>query len=111
MLVINLRSGGHVEPSVKTGTRITSIKKGMPLGLSTILSRIKTARDGGNAFLPAVTLLGDGDPLADHHKASAVISSLMLTCYACGVEPFAWVRHVFTELPRRPAGATIDDLL
>jgi hypothetical protein len=35
----------------------------------------------------------------------------MLTCRACGVEPFAWLRHVFTELPQRPDGANIDDLL
>jgi transposase len=47
----------------------------------------------------------------DGAKASAVIYSLMLTCRACGVEPFAWLRHVFTELPQRPDGADINDLL
>ncbi len=47
----------------------------------------------------------------DGAKASAVIYSLMLTCRTCGVEPFAWLRHVFTELPQRPDGADIDDLL
>lgn len=41
----------------------------------------------------------------DGAKASAV------TCRACGVEPFAWLRHVFTELPQRPDGDNIDDLL
>lgn len=35
----------------------------------------------------------------DGARASAVIYSLMLTCRACGVEPLAWLRHVFTELP------------
>ncbi|UFS85034.1 transposase (plasmid) [Rhizobium sp. T136] len=44
-------------------------------------------------------------------KASAVIYSLMLTCRACGVEPFAWLKHVLTELPQRPDDADIDDLL
>ncbi len=44
-------------------------------------------------------------------NASAVVYSLMLTCRACGVEPFAWLRHIFTELPQRPDGADIDDLL
>jgi transposase len=44
-------------------------------------------------------------------RASAVIYSLVLTCRACGVEPFAWLRHVFTELPQRPDGADIQDLL
>ena len=47
----------------------------------------------------------------DGAKASAVIYSLMLTCRTCSVEPFAWLRHVFTELPQRPDGADIDDLL
>ncbi|MFW8610276.1 IS66 family transposase [Rhizobium beringeri] len=47
----------------------------------------------------------------DGAKASAVIYSLMLTCRACGVEPFTWLRHVFTEAPQRPEGANIDDLL
>ena len=47
----------------------------------------------------------------DGAKASAVIYSLMLTCRACGVEPFAWLRHVFTEMPQRPDGADINDLL
>lgn len=35
----------------------------------------------------------------------------MLTCRACGVEPFAWLRQVLTELPQRPDGADIEDLL
>ncbi|MCW5712014.1 IS66 family transposase [Shinella sp.] len=47
----------------------------------------------------------------DGAKASAVVYSLMLTCRACGVEPFAWLRHVFTELPQRPDSADINDLL
>lgn len=48
---------------------------------------------------------------ADGARASAIIYSLMLTCRACGVEPLAWLRHVLTELPQRPHGADIDDLL
>lgn len=47
----------------------------------------------------------------DGAKASAVIYSLMLTCRACRVEPFAWLRHVLTELPQRPDNADIEDLL
>ena len=43
--------------------------------------------------------------------ASAVIYSLMLTCRACRVEPFAWLRNVLTELPQRPDDADIEDLL
>jgi hypothetical protein len=47
----------------------------------------------------------------DGAMASAIIYSLMLTCRACGVEPFAWLRHVFNQLPQRPDLADIDDLL
>ena len=44
-------------------------------------------------------------------RASAIIYSLMLTCRACRVEPFAWLQYVLTELPRRPDDADIGDLL
>ena len=44
-------------------------------------------------------------------QASAVIYSLMLTCRACGVEPYAYLRHVLTELPRRADGDDVNDLL
>jgi transposase len=43
--------------------------------------------------------------------ASAVIYSLMLTCHACDVEPYTYLRHVLTELPRRKAGDDVMDLL
>lgn len=43
--------------------------------------------------------------------ASAVIYSLMLTCRACNIEPYAYLRHVLTELPQRPTGSDITDLL
>jgi transposase len=44
-------------------------------------------------------------------KASAIIYSLMLTCRACGVEPYAYLLRVLTELPQRTADADIRDLL
>jgi hypothetical protein len=44
-------------------------------------------------------------------KASAVIYSLVLTCRACGVDPYAWLRHALTELPQRAPDADIEDLL
>lgn len=47
----------------------------------------------------------------DGARASAVVYSLMLTCRACGVEPFAWLRHVLADLPQRPDDADIEDLL
>jgi transposase len=43
--------------------------------------------------------------------ASAVIYSLMLTCRACDVEPYAYLRHVLTELPKRMTGDDVTDLL
>ncbi|MDE2430153.1 MAG: IS66 family insertion sequence element accessory protein TnpB [Burkholderiales bacterium] len=39
-------------------------------------------------------------------QSSAVIYSLMLTCRACGVEPYAHLCHVLTELPLRAEGQT-----
>jgi len=44
-------------------------------------------------------------------KASAVVYSLMLTCRACGIDPYVWLRFVLTELPQRPAEDDITDLL
>jgi transposase len=44
-------------------------------------------------------------------NASAVIYSLMLTCRACGIEPYAYLRHVLTELPRRDEDDDVRDLL
>jgi hypothetical protein len=35
----------------------------------------------------------------------------MLSCRACGVEPYAYLRHVLTELPGRADGVDISDLL
>jgi hypothetical protein len=44
-------------------------------------------------------------------KASAMVSSLVLTCRACGVEPYAYLLRVLTELPQRATDADITDLL
>lgn len=44
-------------------------------------------------------------------RAIAVIYSPMLACRACNVEPLAWLRHVFTQLPQRLNDVDIDDLL
>jgi transposase len=35
----------------------------------------------------------------------------MLTCRACGVEPLAYLRHILTELPQRPADGDMTGLL
>lgn len=43
--------------------------------------------------------------------ASAIIYSLMLTCRACDVEPYAYLRQILTELPRRQPGDDVTDLL
>src|SRR5260370_32256588 len=44
-------------------------------------------------------------------KASAIVYSLVLTCRACNVEPYAYLHHVLTELPQRAPGADIGHLL
>lgn len=44
-------------------------------------------------------------------QVSAVIYSLLPTCRSCGVEPYAYLRHVLIRLPRRAADAELSDLL
>jgi transposase len=44
-------------------------------------------------------------------KASAIVYSLVLTCRACNVEPYAYLHHVLTELPQRASDADISDLM
>jgi transposase len=40
-------------------------------------------------------------------EASARLYSLIETAKANGIEPYAWLRHVFTELPK---ATTLDDI-
>jgi transposase len=40
-----------------------------------------------------------------------MIYSLMVTCRACNVEPYAYLVHVLTELPQRVPDADVTDLL
>jgi hypothetical protein len=40
-----------------------------------------------------------------------MVYSLMLTCRACNVEPYAYLLHVLTELPQRAPDSDISDLL
>jgi len=47
----------------------------------------------------------------DGAKASAMVFSLMLTCRACNVEPYAYLLHVLKELPQRAPEADVTDLL
>lgn len=58
---------------------------------------------GRKAWLFADTVAGA--------KASAMVYSLMLTCRACGVEPYEYLLHVLTELPQRASDADVTDLL
>jgi transposase len=44
-------------------------------------------------------------------KASAMVYSLVLTCRACNVEPYAYLLHVLTELPQRAPHDDVSDLL
>jgi hypothetical protein len=40
-----------------------------------------------------------------------MVYSLVLTCRACNVEPYAYLHHVLTEMPQRASDADISDLL
>lgn len=73
----------------------------MPIGNNLLERDIRIFATGRKSWLFSDSV--------DGAKASAVIYSLMLTCRACRVEPFAWLRHVLTELPQRPDNADIED--
>ncbi|MDT4830444.1 Transposase IS66 family protein [compost metagenome] len=74
-----------------------------PIDNNVIERDIRPFCTGRKAWLFADTVAGA--------KASAMIYSLMLTCRACDVEPYAYLLHVLTELPQRAPGADISDLL
>jgi hypothetical protein len=74
-----------------------------PVDNNVIERDIRPFCTGRKAWLFADTVAGA--------KASAMIYSLMLTCRACNVEPYAYLLHVLTELPQRAPGADIGDLL
>jgi transposase len=74
-----------------------------PIDNNLIERDIRPFTTGRNAWLFSDSVAG-----AD---ASAIIYSLMLTCRACGVEPYAYLRHVFTALPQRQPGCDLTDLL
>jgi transposase len=74
-----------------------------PIDNNLIERDIRPFTTGRNAWLFSDSVAG-----AD---ASAIIYSLMLTCRACGVEPYAYLRHVFTALPQRQPGGDLTDLL
>jgi transposase len=40
-----------------------------------------------------------------------MVYSLVLTCRACNVEPYAYLHYVLTEMPQRASDADIRDLL
>ncbi len=44
-------------------------------------------------------------------RASAVLYSMIETAKANGLEPYAWLRHVLTELPQLEKGVSVDHLL
>ncbi len=43
--------------------------------------------------------------------ASANLYSLVMTCRANDINPYFYFRHIFTELPKRPSDAPLNDLL
>ncbi|MDD1830110.1 IS66 family transposase [Photobacterium sp. ZSDE20] len=74
-----------------------------PIDNNRVEREIRPVATGRKAWLFADTPSGA--------NASAVLFSIMLSCRANGVEPYAYLRHVLTELPQREAGCDISDLL
>jgi transposase len=44
-------------------------------------------------------------------KPTAVLLSITASVKRYGLDPWAYLKHVLTELPARPAGADLSDLL
>ena len=44
-------------------------------------------------------------------RTSAILYSLVETAKANGLEPYAWLRHVLTELPMLDKNASVEHLL
>lgn len=76
---------------------------GFPVDNNLIERDIRPFTTGRKAWLFSNSVAG-----AD---ASAVIYSLMLTCRACDIEQYTYLRHILTELPGRKPGADVTDLL
>jgi hypothetical protein len=74
-----------------------------PVDNNVIERDIRPFCTGRNSWLFSDTVAGA--------KASAMVYSLMLTCRACNVEPYAYLLHVLTELPQRAPDADVTDLL
>lgn len=74
-----------------------------PIDNNVIERDIRPYTTGRKAWLFSDTVAGA--------NASAIIYSTMLTCRACNIEPYSYLRHVLAELPQRPIDADITDLL
>ena len=74
-----------------------------PIDNNRVERDIRPVATGRKAWLFADTQSGA--------NASATLFSIMLSCRANGVEPYAYLRHVLTELPQREAGCDVSDLL
>jgi transposase len=74
-----------------------------PVGNNLLERDIRPFTTGRKAWMFSDTVAGA--------NASAIIYSIMLTCRACNIEPYSYLRHVLTEMPQRPTDADIADLL
>ncbi len=74
-----------------------------PIDNNRVERDIRPVATGRKAWLFADTQSGA--------NASATLFSIMLSCRANGVEPYAYLRHVLTELPQRGEGCDVGDLL
>ena len=109
------RSIGQVPPQTLTGKALTYLDNQWPQ-LIRVLDDGRLEVDNNlceNAIRPFVLgrkawLFSDTPAGAE---ASARLYSLIETAKACGLEPYAYLRHVFTELPKATTLAEIEALL
>ncbi|KHT61912.1 hypothetical protein RJ45_20500 [Photobacterium gaetbulicola] len=74
-----------------------------PIDNNRVEREIRPVATGRKAWLFADTPSGA--------NASATLFSIMLSCRANGVEPYAYLRHVLMELPQREESCDVSDLL
>jgi transposase len=106
---------GHAPPQTLVGKAMTFLDNQWPL-LIRYLEDGRIEVDNNlceNAIRPFVMgrkawLFCDTPAGAD---ASARLYSLIETAKACGLEPYAYLKHVFTELPRMTTADEIETLL
>ena len=97
----------------KEGEALTAVfLAGQPgSGKGTLNERTLKELDPKRTIAIDVDALRELHPKYDEWRKNPETEKDAATCRACGVEPYAYLRHVLTELPHRAEGTDFRDLL